>query len=144
VLLRVFISTENSADDRASRFIDGLRDAGLQATCSPLNPLLGHDPRWRDWYASGCKSAIETSDIFVAVETAGYDCSTWMAIEAETAWHATRELGKPRLYHLPRPEGGRPPVGFHGFTGSVVELPVNPDDAVAAVVAAEVTAGSPP
>jgi hypothetical protein len=75
----VFVSTENSADDRACRVIDGLRAGGLQVTCSPLNPALGYDPRWTSWYKTGCKAAIEATDMFVPVVTAGYDCSTWMA-----------------------------------------------------------------
>jgi hypothetical protein len=137
----VFVSTENSADDRSLRVIEGLRAAGLQVTCSPLNPALGDDPRWRDWYKTGCKSAIETADVFVAVVSDGYDSSTWMAVEFDTAWRLSRELGSPRLYLLKR-NSSPLPFGFRRYEESATLLPLDPDEAAAAILAAEKIEGS--
>ncbi len=131
--VRVFVSTENSAGDRARRIIEGLREAGLQVTCSPVNPAVGHDPRWRGWYETGCKEAIEATDMFVAVVTAGYDGSTWMAIEAETAWLVTRDHSKPRLFLLKQNE--KPlPDGFRRYEEAMALLPMDPKAAVAALL----------
>jgi hypothetical protein len=131
--VRVFVSTENSAHDRARRFIDGLREAGLQVTCSPLNPALGDDPRWRDWYETGCSATIEATDVFVAVVTAGYDCSTWMAIEFETAWEANQANGRPRLFVLH--QTARPlPAGFRQYEEAATLLPFDVNEAVAFLV----------
>jgi hypothetical protein len=131
--VRVFVSTENSAGDRARRIIEGLREAGLQVTCSPVNPAVGHDPRWRGWYETGCKEAIEATDMFVAVVTAGYDGSTWMAIEAETAWLVTRDHSKPRLFLLKQNE--KPlPAGFRRYEEAMALLPMDPKAAVAALL----------
>ncbi len=126
----VFVSTESTADDRARRFIDGLREAGLQVTCSPLNPALGDDPRWDGWYETGCNVAIEATDVFVAIVPTGYDCSTWMAIEFETAWKANKATsGRPRLFVLD--QTARPlPAGFRRYEEAATLLPCDVDEAV--------------
>ncbi len=133
------MTARNSIDDgrggRARRFIDGLRETGLQVTCLPLNPALGEDPRWRDWYETGCNIAIEATDVFVAVVTAGYDCSTWMAIEFETAWKANKATsGRPRLFVLH--QTARPlPAGFRQYEEAATLLPFDVDEAVAFLLA---------
>jgi hypothetical protein len=133
--VRVFVSTENSTDDRARRFIDRLRDAGLQVNCSPLNPALGRDPRWQGWYASGCRAAIEEADACVAVVTAGYDGSTWMASEFDAAWRLYCDTGRPSLFVLK--ERNKPlPAGFREYEEASTVLPLGLDDAVAALLGA--------
>ncbi|MBN2196247.1 MAG: hypothetical protein JW751_25765 [Polyangiaceae bacterium] len=69
---RIFVSTENTSDPLSSGLIDRLTAAGFDVTTSPLNPALGDDPRWSDWYGDACLKAIEAADIFVAVVTEGY------------------------------------------------------------------------
>lgn len=128
---RLFISTENTADERVVHAINLLEAAGYNVTTSPLNPAIGDDPRWRDWYASGCKAAIESNDVFLVVVTAGYECSTWMAIEAETALKANKATrGRPRLFVLHR--SARPlPAGFRQYEEAATLLPFDVSEAVA-------------
>lgn len=65
----------------------------------------GDDPRWRDWYEAGLPAAIGRCEVFVAVVDRGWDSSTWMGQEADTAsksgltllyWNPDRLLVKAR------------------------------------------------
>lgn len=124
---RVFISTENAADERVVQVIEGLETAGDEVTTSPIN---GYDPRWKGWYERGCAVAVESCDVFVSVVTAGYDASTWMAIEATTAWRSREKHGKPRLFLLKRDP--RPlPAGFRTYEKTASVLPFDLDSALA-------------
>src|SRR6266542_1194027 len=107
----IFRSTENTADERVVRVIDLLKAAGHTVTTSPINPANGSDPRWKDWYEQGWQTAIESNNVFLAIVTPGYDCSSWMVIEFETAWKANQASGRPRLYVYPFSNfaGLRPP-----------------------------------
>src|SRR5262249_50661017 len=119
-----------------------LRSANFDVTCSPLNPALGLDARWHDWYATGCNALIESVAIFVAVETDGYECSTWMAHEADTACKVARGHERPMLYYLARPSGRRLSIGFRRFEDAAVKLPVDPTEAVQAILADEARWGA--
>jgi hypothetical protein len=74
----VFISAENTAGERVAQVVHPLETAGYAVTTSPLRPALGDDLRWEGWYDNGCKKAIESNDVVVAIVTASYDSSTWM------------------------------------------------------------------
>jgi len=125
----IFISTENTADERVVRVIDLLKAAGHTVTTSPINPANGSDLRWKDWYEQGCQTAIESNNVFLAIVTPGYDCSTWMAIEFETAWKANQASGRPRLYVL---GAERPlPAGFRQYEQAATLLPFDVNEAVA-------------
>jgi hypothetical protein len=133
VTARVFVSTENTSDPLSSGLIDRLTAAGFDVTTSPLNPALGDDPRWPDWYGDGCLKAIEAADIFVAVVTEGYDCSTWMGFEADRAGWVHRNRERPVLYLLKT--GDEPmPHGFRRYEEAATRLPVDLDEAVGVLV----------
>jgi hypothetical protein len=124
---RIFISTEMAADARVVRVIELLKAAGLTVKTSPINPV--DDPRWKGWYKSGCQTALESSDVFLAIETAGYGSSTWMAVEFDTAWKLNRALGRPRLFVLHR--SARPlPAGFRQYVEASLSLPLEVNEAV--------------
>jgi len=126
----IFVSTENTADARVVRVIDLLKAAGHTVTTSPINPAIGDDPRWKDWYENGCRTAIDSNDVFLAVVTEGYDSSTWMAIELETAWNANRATGRPLLFLLHR--SARPlPAAFRQYEDGATLLPFDADEAIA-------------
>ena len=57
----------------------------------------GDDPRWRDWYTVGLPAAVGRCDLFVIVVDRGWDCSSWMASEADMAL----KRGLPLLYWNP-------------------------------------------
>ncbi len=127
----IFISTGNTTDDRVVQTIDLLKAAGYTVTTSPLNPAVGTDSRWNDWYESGCRTVIESNDVFLAIVTAGYDCSTWMAIEFEKAWKANKATsGRPRLFVLHRSTRPFPP-GLRQYEESATLLPFDVNEAVA-------------
>ena len=131
---RIFISTENTADARVVQVIELLKAAGQSITTSPINPV--DDPRWTSWYESGCKRAIESNDVFLAVVTADYGSSTWMAIEFETAWNANQASGRPRLFVLHR--SARPlPAGFRQYEEAATLLPFEVNAAVRCLLEAE-------
>ncbi|MBN2192914.1 MAG: toll/interleukin-1 receptor domain-containing protein [Polyangiaceae bacterium] len=125
--VRAFLSTENTSDPLSAELIDRLVAAGFEVTTSPLNPALGADPRWLDWYGDGCLKAIATTDVFVAVVTDGYDCSTWMGFEADRAGWLHRNRGRPDLYLLKT--GDEPlPLGFRRYEEAATRLPVDLDE----------------
>jgi hypothetical protein len=127
---RIFISTEDTADERVAQVIELLEAAGYSVTSSPTNPAIGVDPRWQDWYEGGCLAAIDESDVFLVVVTAGYDGSTWMAIEFETAWKANQTNGRPGLFVLHR--SSRPlPAGFSRYEEAATLLPFDVNEAIA-------------
>ena len=105
-ILKVFVSTENTEDPRVTRIIDELRKSpGIEVEYSPLNPLVGDDPRWQGWDGRECCEAIAAADCFLAIETRGYDSSTWMAREFDVAWtigvvEGNRQF---RAREIPRP-----------------------------------------
>ncbi len=105
----IFVSTENTTDPRVVDFIAGL--SAHTVTHSPLNPSVGDDPRWLDWYTRGLRAAIANADAFVAVVAPGYDSSTWMAQEFHEALMRFEAHGRPILFiakATPRPL----PAGF--------------------------------
>jgi hypothetical protein len=131
-IVKVFVSSENTKDPRVARIIDQLRRApGIEVDHSPLNPLVGNDPRWQGWYGSECSKAIAAADCFLAIETRGYDCSTWMAHEFDVAWTLCRERGRPLLF-LSKCVDLPLPAGFKRYEDAATILPVGPDAAVAA------------
>jgi hypothetical protein len=128
---RIFISTENTVDERVVQVIGLLKAEGYSVTTSPLNPAIGDDPRWKDWYDNGCQAAIESNDVFLAVVTAGYDSSTWMAIEFQTAWKANKATsGRPRLFVLHRTAVPLP-AGVRRYEDSATLLPLEVNAAIA-------------
>jgi hypothetical protein len=81
----IFLSAEDTDDQLVQDLRDRLSLDGWSLDCSPRNPERGRDSRWDDWYANGCTTALANADVFVAVATAGWNSSTWMAHEAEAA-----------------------------------------------------------
>lgn len=131
--IRVFVSTEDSSDPRALRFMSRLRNAGFEVTCSPLNPAHGADPRWLNWYESECNTAIGSADVFVLAETPGLAGSSGIVAESDTAMAAARARRRPRLFVLHRAECPLPP-GFRNYEESAGLLPLDVDEAVAFLV----------
>lgn len=105
--MHVFLSCENIADAIAQRLIALLRKRRIELDHSPMG---GDDPRFVDWYARGCTAAISRADVAVAVVTAGWNGSTWMAHEADTAL----TMGKP--LHCWNPGEFMVPLGMLRFT----------------------------
>ena len=131
-IVKVFVSTENTKDPRVARIIDGLRKfPAIEVEHSPLNPLVGDDPRWQGRDDRECRGAIAAADCFLAIETRGYDCSTWMAHEFDVAWKLRRERGRPLLF-LSKCVDLPLPAGFRRYEDAATILPVEPDAAVAA------------
>jgi len=132
MIVKVFVSSENTRDHRVARIIDELRKApGIEVDHSPLNPLVGNDPRWQGWYGRECSEAIAAADCFLAIETRGYDSSTWMAHEFDVAWTLCRERGQPLLF-LSKRVDRLLPAGFRRYEEAATILPIEPDAAVAA------------
>jgi hypothetical protein len=142
VTTRVFVSTENTSDPLAAGLIDRLTVAGFEVVTSPLNPALGEDPRWLDWYGNGCLKAIEDADLFVAVVTEGYDCSTWMGFEADRAGWLHRNRGRPGLSLL-KPGDDPLPGGFRRYEKTATRLPADLDEAVEALSSVPTATSSP-
>jgi hypothetical protein len=131
-IVKVFVSTENTRDPRIARIIDQLRKSpAIEVDHSPLNPLVGDDPRWRGWDGRECSKAIAAADCFLAIETRGYDSSTWMAHEFDVAWKLHRERGRPLLF-LSKCADRPLPMGFARYEEAATILPVEPDAAAAA------------
>lgn len=132
MIVKVFVSTENTKDPRVERIIDELRKSpGIEVEHSPLNPLAGDDPRWQGWDGRESGKAIAAADCFLAIETRGYDSSTWIAQEFDVAWKLHHERGRPLLF-LSRCADRPLPVGFRRYEEAATILPVEPDAAVAA------------
>lgn len=126
----IFLSCENSADPGFASLKRSLMNLGLPVTSSP-SP---EDERWHDWQQAGCGRQLGSFDIFVAVVTEGYDGSTWMAHELETAWKLSQETGKPTLFAFRVVQ--RPlPAGFKCYAPALRELPAEAE-AAARVLAA--------
>jgi hypothetical protein len=97
----IFLSSRAADAPLAAALIDGLRRVNVKVEHSPRNPKDGEDPRWGDWYKVGLPAALGRSHLFVAVIDRGWDSSTWMAIEADTA----TKTGLPMFFW--NPEGVR-------------------------------------
>ncbi len=110
-----------------------LQAADHIVTGSPLNPALGEDPRWPDWYRQGCKAAVEGVDAFVAVVTDGYTSSTWMMCELDTAWRLRTQHRRPLLFML-KQNGEALPLGFRMYEEAISLLPVDVDQATLAIL----------
>ncbi len=132
---RIFISNECSVDSRVAELITRIKSSpDVHVDQSPLNPSVGEDPRWRDWYARGCDEAMEWADCFVAVVTPGYDCSTWMAHEFDVALNQYRRHGRPQLF-LAKQDGRALPLGFKIYEDASTILCGTPDTAVTELLA---------
>src|ERR1051325_8859946 len=80
-MLNIFVSSERVDDARVSGLIHKLREAAFKVDHSPR----AKDARWDDWYEKGCQAALDKTEIFIVAVTKGWDCSTWMAHEADEA-----------------------------------------------------------
>jgi hypothetical protein len=89
--MTVFVSAENVDDRRPRALIEALRARGYVVEHSPRSPNLEPE-RWRDWYGRGCADATRRASVVVTVVTDGWDGSTWMAHEAQTAIDLERQL----------------------------------------------------
>lgn len=81
------------------------------------------DPRWRTWYAVECEHTVARADLVVSIVTPGWDGSTWMCHEADTALRCGRPL------HLWNPAGRRVPIGMQRYAEQ--PLPTDLDEAIA-------------
>lgn len=81
----IFLSSQRVDSKYTSKLVRKLREEGFHVTHSPQNPLDGDDRRWRDWYERGLDEALESTNIFIIVIDYGWDSSTWMAQEADSA-----------------------------------------------------------
>jgi hypothetical protein len=125
----VFVSTE--APQLAGPLVQALCARGATVR---LSPALG-DPRWSDWYGEGCGRELRECDAFVALVTAGYDGSTWMAHEFDVATGLCAERGTPATFLFRTTQRPLPP-GFHRYEARAVELPATADATAARVLAA--------
>jgi hypothetical protein len=140
-VVRIFLSTEWSADERVIEIIARLKShPNIQLDQSPLNPMLGDDPRWHDWYGRGYGEVIAKSDCFVAVVTPGYDSSTWMAHEFDEALKLYQAHGRPRLF-VAKADSQPLPLGFKPYEEVSMLLLGTPEAAVTELLA-QVRAGS--
>ncbi|CAK0778495.1 hypothetical protein CCP4SC76_6610001 [Gammaproteobacteria bacterium] len=94
----LFLSTEDIDDPLAMRILEALVAADWSVEHSPRNPGRGPDARWSDWYSQGCADTLGRADVSLGVCTPGWDGSSWMAHEGETAL----ELGVPLFLWNPR------------------------------------------
>jgi hypothetical protein len=94
----VFVSSHAVSHKPANGLIRGLQRAGVEVGHSPLNPLDGIDPRWEHWYESGLAVALSGCNAFVIVVDAGWDSSTWMAIEAHTGMKVLEDGSRAGAY----------------------------------------------
>jgi hypothetical protein len=132
---KIFVSNECSVDNRVAEIIARLRSCpDVRIDQSPLNPSVGEDARWRDWYARGCTDAIAWADCFVAVVTPSYDCSSWMAHEFDVALKRYRQHARPYLF-LAKQDGRALPLGFKHYEDAATILSGSPDTAVAQLLA---------
>ena len=96
--MNILVSSQSVDAAQAASLIAGLRRAHVDANHSPRNPMDGDDPRWRDWYDAGLPAAVGRSDLFVIVIDRGWNSSSWMASEADTA----SSRGRPFVYAVGR------------------------------------------
>jgi hypothetical protein len=81
----IFVSSCRIDEPHTTALVSRLRHESFSVLHSPRNPLDGADARWHDWYASGCKAALDRASIFIAIINFGWDSSTWMAHECDEA-----------------------------------------------------------
>jgi len=81
----LFVSCQCIDAEPAQIFIEQLRLNGFTVEHSPRNPADGVDERWNDWYERSLAETISRSLAFIIILDRGWDCSTWMAIEADEA-----------------------------------------------------------
>ncbi len=84
-MTRIFVSSCRIDGPHAAALVARLRGEAFAVLHSPRNPSDGRDGRWVDWYRRGCRAELETADIFIAVISRPWDCSTWMAHECDEA-----------------------------------------------------------
>ena len=84
-MTNIFVSCQSIDSEYTSILVRKLREEGFHVNHSPQNPLDGYDPRWRDWYERGLDEALDSTNIFIIVIDYGWDASTWMAQEADSA-----------------------------------------------------------
>ena len=101
-----------------------VRDVAL--VLSERFPSRGTDPRWAHWYDRDCELVIRGVDLVVPIVTVGWTCSTWMAIEGDTAVRCGRKLLAWNPGRCQIPLGMRPYVQR--------ELPVQLGDVMAALI----------
>lgn len=118
--MRIFVSTEHSEDSLPKALIARASREGWSLDQSPTSP---EDPRWSDWYSTGCARAIASADVVVSVVTPGWGASTWMCHEAEVA------LCTPRPLLLWNPAGRRVPAGMSRYAER--PLPSGLEEAIA-------------
>lgn len=127
--MRIFVSTEDTHDPLAARLIEQLRAApNVEVDHSPLNLSRGDDPRWQGWYRFGLQEAVAQADAFVAVQTAGYDASSWMAEEARVGALQQGKEGRPHLFVV-RTSAQPLAEGFAVLTRAARALPPDPERA---------------
>jgi hypothetical protein len=127
----VFVSTEVGRFAPAIDFVARLA-AAVDVDQSPLD---GEDPRFRNWYAHDCRDAIARADAFVALATYGYDGSSWMAHELQTAWQLFEAHGRPRLF-IAKPTPAPLALFFRRFEANATTLVGSIDELAAALLAA--------
>jgi hypothetical protein len=119
----IFVSSQSVDQNPARLLIDALATASLRVDHSPSNPLDRDDDRWPDWYEKGLRAALRGCRLFVIVVDAGWDSSSWMAQEAQSA----RESRMDSFFWNPT----RVSVRAKGMTPYLkVELPVDLEEAV--------------
>ena len=69
----------------ALELINSLSENNITHKHSPLNPASGTDPLWKNWYSSELENQLKQCNTFIIVVDQGWESSTWMATEAETA-----------------------------------------------------------
>jgi hypothetical protein len=87
----IFVSAEAVDLSPTRELIAALRATGALVNHSPRNPLHGVDHRWSDWYAVGLREALRASDVAILVVDASWSASTWIASEADMAFHELQD-----------------------------------------------------
>lgn len=93
----IFVSSQNIDEPHTNTLIKELRAYGFQVNHSPRNPIHGYDFRWANWYEKGLQDSLATANVFIISVDAGWDSSTWMAMEADLA---LRLLGNGNIKQL--------------------------------------------
>ncbi|MBA2646541.1 MAG: toll/interleukin-1 receptor domain-containing protein [Pyrinomonadaceae bacterium] len=81
----IFISSCRIDAPPAASLVNRLREESFYVIHSPRNPSDGGDARRRNWYEKRCRDEMEQANIFIAVISQEWNCSTWMAHEAHEA-----------------------------------------------------------
>src|SRR5690349_20795191 len=98
--MRTFVSSYSVHCPPASLLIERLRREGWHVERSPQNPHTGYDdPLWDDWYQSGLPAAVSRAQLAILVPDYTWDCSTWMAMEADMAAAAAERQGTLKLFY---------------------------------------------